>query len=141
MKIKGTQVSEVATAATPRPADFPIGSPRSRAAARKLAEEREAGATQDWITVTMGDGDLKRARVFAKKLRNSDTANPFKVHLIVRTHKTRKQAQAVRNQPLPWNKVSLAVDENEALRLAPLFAERNGGGAIVYVDVVVNDKG
>jgi len=134
MKTKDTNPSDPATLSGPRPADFPIGSPRSRAAARKLAEERDISAMQDWIRVKMEN--LKSAKAFARELRSPDSANPSRVRLIVRTHETQQQAEDARNRDQPQaGAVSLAIaDEEEAVRLVRLFSERHGG-VVIYVDV------
>jgi hypothetical protein len=140
MKTNASQSVELATVSGTRPADFPIGSPHSRAAARKLAEERDISAMQDWTKVTMEDP--KRARAFARKLRSSDPAIPLKVRLIVRTHSDRRKAEAARNRVQPGrDRVSLSCDdEKQALRLVPLLAERHGG-VLIYVDVVLDKAG
>jgi hypothetical protein len=133
MKTKDSQTVELATMNGLRPADFPIGSPRSRAAARNLAEERDVNAMQDWITVKMEN--LKGAKAFARKLQSADPANPIKVRMIVRTHKTSRQAEDIRNRVEP-GKVSLALaDDKHGVRLVRLFASRRGDGVVIYVDV------
>jgi hypothetical protein len=70
MKTKDNQSSELATTTGPRPADFPIGSPRSRAAARKLAEERESLSrnSEDYITLTVANRE--HAKSLARLLRS-----------------------------------------------------------------------
>jgi hypothetical protein len=144
MKTKDNQAAGLATVDSTRPADFPIGSPHSRAAARKLAEEREIASMQDWITVTMGD--LKRAKAFARKLRGADpadpTAEPVKVRIIVRTHKTRQQAETARNRDQPrWDQCTLVFDnEEQGVRLTRLFAQRHTG-VLIYVDVSMERAG
>jgi hypothetical protein len=140
MKTNGSQTNELATTTGLGPADFPIGSPHSRAAARNLAEERAAGAMQDWITVRMEDP--KSARTFARKLHSADPANPIKVRLIARTHKTQRQAEEARKRvkPKPGH-VSLAItDDEQGIRLVHLLAERHGG-VVIRVDVSMEKAG
>jgi hypothetical protein len=73
MKTRDSKPSELATPTGLRPADFPIGSPHSRAAARKLAEERENLARQRepwrWVTVKMNN--LEGAKELARLFRDS----------------------------------------------------------------------
>ena len=113
---------EVATTTGLRPADFPIGSPQSRAAARSLIEQRDTDAMGEWITVSVQD--LKYARVFAEKLQSQDSTSPFKVRLIV------KSAKDARNQR-PQSGLSLVfTDGEQAIRLTRLLAEKHGGVVI-----------
>jgi hypothetical protein len=84
MKTKDTKQSENATPTGPRPADFPIGSPHSRAAARKLAEDRVRleREKEPWRWVTIKINDLKRAKALARLFRvrgGPDELGPVKL--------------------------------------------------------------
>jgi hypothetical protein len=135
MKTKDSQSFELATQSGLRPADFPIGSPHSRAAARNLAEERAVSAMQDGITVRMEN--LKGAKAFARKLQSADLVNPIKVRLVVRTHKTHRQVEEARSrvQSEPGNLSLAFTDDKQGVRLVSLFAARRGTGVVIYVDV------
>lgn len=129
MKTNNVPLVGIATTTGARPADFPIGSPRSRAAARNLAEAHGIRAMQDWPSVTFDN--LADAKAFARKLQSPDLANPPKVRLIVHAEAARKRVQP------DGRKVSLTIgDEEVALRLARLLTQRSEG-IVVYANVSV----
>jgi hypothetical protein len=66
MKTKDNQPIELATTAGLSPAEFPIGSPRSRAAARQLAEERDSLARASGKYITVKVSNLERAKTLAR---------------------------------------------------------------------------
>lgn len=140
MKTNDVPLVGIATTTGARPADFPIGSLHSRAAARNLAEARGISEMQDWLSVRCEN--LEAAKAFARKLQSADTTNPLNVRLIVRTYQTHRQAEAARKpvQPDP-SKISLTVDdEEEALSVVRLFTARHDrrDGVVIYADVSVD---
>ena len=67
---------EFATPIGLRPADFPIGSPRSRAVARQLVEELERVARGNRPQLSVEFDDLGRAKEFARSVRDRDPMRP-----------------------------------------------------------------